>query len=279
MELDIPPVLVHGFPAPLSFTFQNGGGYPVSMPAFDFATSLWGNTMTGLAVVFKGSNAATRVGMGGYGSIEAFGLAGDVETWSIDKGAMGTLSFDLSQVLMAPPPNAGKDGLPRPGHYEVSVMFDEIKGNPPSRDVTVREPTPDEKRFVDAMADQGIWRQWFPSVVLRDDLVIPDDIPLTEDTAPIRDFIKLLRLAFRDPGAAVARIDGRKESWGVLDDMVLELKYECLVKTQGRESKSAVALYSMLMGKARTSGRISRMDQIGGVLNHFEALGAAREKR
>jgi hypothetical protein len=144
--------------------------------------------------------------------------------------------------------------------------------------VRVRLPTDDEKRFLEAMEKQGLTDRWFPSVIVNDELKIPDDIQLPAETAQIRDFIKLLRLAVRDSAAALKEIEDRKDTWGYLQDTVTELKYECVAKAKGKDSAAAQDIRKALAADPKTKGRLTRIDKTGGLLDHFTPIKAAKPK-
>lgn len=159
-----------------------------------------------------------------------------------------------------------------PGEYRMTMTYYAEMWKSAPRKVTVRKQTAEEKQFVEAVQKQGIDVKWFPDVIVRDDLNIPNDIALPAESAQVRDFIKLLRLAVRDPGAAAKQIDDKKESWGSLRGALTELKYECIAKSEGKDSKAAQEMRRTLQADAKMKGRLTRLEKSGGLLDHFAKI-------
>ncbi|MGI6098947.1 MAG: hypothetical protein GX174_14560 [Lentisphaerae bacterium] len=274
--LDTPTMLVQGFPLLLSITSLNDRAHSLDiMPKLDFATDLSGSQGAGLSVNFKGPAGTCQIGSDGYGSPESVGC-GDKGTWSLNPWQRATLSFDLKQILLKSTYCTGSQ-LPAPGKYEVTASLYYGTWISTSSEVTVREPTSDEKRFLVAMHKQGVGEKWFPAIISDDSLQIPNDIVLPADTAQLRDFIKLLRLAVRNPDSAASQIESRKESWGYFQDILSELRYECVTASRGKESAKAQEIRQALDSGFKTKGGLTRIDKIGGLLDHFKEIQSAKQ--
>lgn len=269
--------LIIGAPSIITVTLVNNNPdqSPVSVPKLDLASEI--DQGVALAVRFESdSRAAIQIGYPMYGLPEVE-IGPRPPRIDLHAGQRVTFTFDLNQLLFGGQLREGKN-IP-PGKYRMTAMFFNATWQSAPKDVTVREPTPDEEKFIEAIQKQGIGKKWFPAVITDDNLQVPDDIPLPADTAQLRDFIKVLRLAVRNPDAAVKQIDDKKDPWGYLQDAVTELKYECVAKAKGKDSAAAQDIRRNLDADAETKGRLTRLEKAGGLLDHFAEIKAAENLR
>jgi hypothetical protein len=276
VTVDCADTFIMGAPSIMTVTILNRNPVqsPFPGPMIDFASEL----KQGVALAFKfesDSRPTIQVGYPAYGLPEVeFGRP--PPGISLNIGEPVTYTFDLSQLLFGGELRGGKN-VPV-GKYRVTAMFYSGAWKSIPKEITIREPTPDEKRFLEAIQKQGIGKKWFPAVITDDNLQVPDDIPLSGETAQLRDFIKVLRLAVRNPEAAVKQIEDRKDSWGYLQDTVTELKYDCIAKAKGKDSPVAQTMRNTLQVDAKTKGRLTRLEKAGGLLDHFEEIKATKPK-
>jgi hypothetical protein len=276
LEVDCADTLVIGAPSVMTVTIlnRNPAQSPFSVPRIDLASEI----DQGVALAFKfesDSRAAIQVGYPMYGLPEVE-IGPRPPRIDLNAGERVTFIFDLDQLLFGGQLREGRT-IP-PGKYRMTAMFFNGTWTSAPREVTIREPTPDEKRFLEAMHKQGVGKKWFPAVITDDNLQVPDDIPLPAETAQLRDFIKVLRLAVRNPDAAAKQIEDKKDSWGYLQDAVTELKYECVAKAKGKDSAAAQDIRRTLDADAKTKGRLTRLEKAGGLLDHFAEIRAAKPK-
>lgn len=276
VTVDCADTFIMGAPSIMTVTILNRNPVqsPFPGPMIDFASEL----KQGVALAFKfesDSRPTIQVGYPAYGLPEVeFGRP--PPGISLNIGEPVTYTFDLSQLLFGGELRGGKN-VPV-GKYRVTAMFYSGAWKSIPKEITIREPTPDEKRFLEAIQKQGIGEKWFPAVITDDNLEVPDDIPLPAETARLRDFIKVLRLAVRNPDAALKQIEETKGSWGYLEDVVTELEYECVVKVKGKDSTAARSFRRTLDDDPKTKGRLVRLEKAGGLLDHFAEIGAAQHR-
>jgi len=276
IQLSGPDVLVEGFPmlVTLSFEMQGTVGF-ASVPKVDLATEYNG----ALDVVFlcqSGDDQRIKLGVEHSGEPE-FTSGGSAPSNYHLKGADDkvTLTLDLHQIPSFPSRNTGSP-IPS-GKWAITAQMQPNSESNPLH-VTVRSPTAEEKQFLGMMNAQGMKKKWFPEVIINDDIRVPDEVNLPDNTKQIRDYINLLRLAVRNPDAAFKQMEKGKTSWGPLDDAVAELKYECITHVKGKKSIEAKQERTKLTDRANMQGRVNRLEKGGGLLDRLVKLKSKKEK-
>lgn len=277
MDLDCPRTIVLGYPALISLTIRPDRAVMHSFPVARLDLASVVDQGVYIELLFDSETGKTgHIGYKGPGRPEVEFVPPPPRN-HLKVGEQIVLTFDLSQLLFGSALRA-ESALPPPGKYRFSALYYSTDWRSAPQEVTIREPTPDEKRFSEALQKQGIGKKWFPAVITDDNLQLPDDIPLPAETAQLREFIKVLRLAVRNPDAALKQIDDEKDSWGHLQDAVTELKYECVAKAKGKDSAAAQDMRRTLDADAKTKGRLTRLEKAGGLLDHFAEIRTAKPK-
>lgn len=258
----------------VSISHDKASKDPLSVPRLDLSSKI----QQGIAMVVQLQCRSQPVLQIGYLGLDMpwLELVPALPRYTLSAGETATLFFDINQLHIV----AGRTGIQslEPGEYEVVTLMGAPPSTSPATSVRLRKPTSDEVRFIEAIQTQGVGQRWFPEVVVCDNLAVPDDIPLPAETALLRDFIKLLRLAVRDPAAAAKQIGERKDDWGYLHDTVMELKYECITKTKD-DSQAGKTFRQTLEADVGMKGRLTRLEKAGGLLDHFAEIRAADAER
>ena len=269
-SIECPGVGVLGFPIPITHTVRNTSrDLPHWMFHMDAATETDGWYAKGILVLFTAADGTvTKVGQITTGRPDVE-FSPSPPSVLCTGGESITRTFDMNQLLLKWRPKPGQ-GLPSAGRYKVQLLCRHGDAVSEQHGIALRNPTNAERQYLASLAKQGIKEQWFPAIVTRDNLELPPSGDLPEETALLCDYIAALRLAVRNPAAALEAF-GARSDWGFYTDPVRELAYECLVAVHGKNSEQATSKRAELEAAGLT-GRLTRLDKDGGLLTRFGTI-------
>lgn len=266
--LECPNTGVPGFPILVTLTISNTSkDIPHSMLRMDAATKTDGWYAKGITIEFiTDAGTITTVGTSRTGRPDVRFGNRPPSLW-IMSGEQVTTTFDINQLIL----QWGLGETPRVAEkYKIRLLCHNNNAVSEYRDIVIRDPTVTEQQYLASLAKQGIKDQWFPTIITRNDLELPPSGGLPGDTALLCDYISALRLALRNPAAAIEAF-GARTDWGFYADAIKELEYECACAVHGKESKLATAKRAELQATGLT-GRLTRIDKDGGLLTRFGIL-------
>jgi len=268
LDMRGPGSAVVGFPVPITLFLENTSeDIPHSTLRLDLAAQVDENYAMGLAVELKAPDGEV-VSIGstskGYPHVE---FADSPPSLWVMGGEHIATTFDLHQLLL----RWGKStNLPGTGRYRLRALYHYGNVQSQASGLALRDPTAAERQYIVALAEQGIKDQWFPAIIKRDDIELPPSGGLGRETALLCDYISALRLAVRNPAAALEAF-GVRADWGFYADAIEELEYECVCAVHGKESELATAKRAQMQAAGLT-GRLTRLDKDGGLLTRFGSV-------
>ena len=231
------PRAVRGFPMIVGIRLTNTTDYRRSVRILDLASAGADRALTFfIEEESVGCRRFSRSSSDGLVPPSVFSSKHPSDNVWIESGDSISMWFDVAHVMSYPPglqvwPTEREAGIPGvffPGDWEMLIRDEQLSVNWGPFRVTYRNPTSDERLFLDRLGlpeDSS----WFPAVVIREDR-LPDSADLPGETRTIVDLARVLRAAAKldeDESAKNLRNDALSTSW--MQGLFVQLEYEVFV--------------------------------------------------